>query len=140
MIFSLDTDVMIDILNDRDGRVRGRYLAAQAVGDTMVACAIAAQELIFGAMISPRPEVHLPNAELLLKELEIASWTFEDGGATARLRMALRRTGRTIGVADAFIAGQALNRGWTVVSANLREFGRVPGLNVTDWKTSAETP
>jgi tRNA(fMet)-specific endonuclease VapC len=138
LILSLDTNVMIDILNDRTGRVRDKYRAAQAAGDTLVTCVIAAQEFIYGAMISPRPQVHLPNSEALLDELEIAPWTLEDGYATARLRLALRKTGSTIGASDALIAGQALNRRWTMVSANLREFERVEGLSVIDWSGRAE--
>ncbi|MGH6958427.1 MAG: PIN domain-containing protein [Caulobacteraceae bacterium] len=137
MILSLDTNVMIDILNDREGRVRARYSAARAGGDRLVACSITAQELIYGAMISPRPRVHVPNAERLLEELEIEPWTPEDGVATARLRLALRKTGSTIGALDALIAGQALHRNWVMVSANLREFERVEGLRVIDWKADA---
>jgi len=35
------------------------------------------------------------------------------------------------------IAGQALARNWTVVTANTREFNRVEGLNVIDWTVPA---
>ena len=134
MILSLDTNVMVDILNDRTDRVRDRYRAAQAAGDKLVTCAVAAYELIYGAAISPRPQVHLPNAEELLDALEIEPWTLEDGYAASRLRFSLRKAGRMNGSADILIAGQALNRHWTVVSSNLREFERVEGLQVVDWR------
>ena len=140
MILSLDTNVMIDIVNDRSGDVRRRFKAAQEAGDRLVTCAVAAHEFVYGAIISPRPEIHLPNAEALLGELEVEPWTIDDGYATARLRFALRRAGRTVGAADALIAGQALNRGWTVVSANLRDFERMEGLSVVDWRTGPESP
>ena len=133
MILSLDTNVMVDLLNDQIAGVRRRYDAALAVEDRLVTCALAAHELLFGAMISPRPDVHVANAEDLLSDLEIIDWSYADGVAAARIRRALRRTGRTIGAIDVLIAGQALARGWTMVSANLREFERVEGLEVVDW-------
>lgn len=133
MILSLDTNVMVDVVNDLRPTVRERYRETVASGASMVTCALAAHEFIYGAIISRRPHVHLPNAERLLQDLEIVPWTHEDGIAAARLRRALRKTGRTVGTTDALIAGQALARGWTMVSANLHEFERIEGLQTIDW-------
>jgi tRNA(fMet)-specific endonuclease VapC len=139
VIISLDTNVMVDMLNGDRPLVRARYEAAVADGATIVTSALAAHELVYGAMISRRPEVHVPNAERLLADLDVIAWTYDDGVATARLRRALRRQGRTIGAIDALIAGQALAQGWTMVSANLREYGRVEGLDCLDWTAPTET-
>ena len=57
----------------------------------------------------------------------------QDMRVTARLRAELRGQGLSIGAYDLLIAGQALARGWTVVTGNVREFRRVPGLDVIDW-------
>jgi tRNA(fMet)-specific endonuclease VapC len=38
-----------------------------------------------------------------------------------------------IGPFDTLIAGQALARGMTLVTANMREFSRVEGLRLEDW-------
>jgi tRNA(fMet)-specific endonuclease VapC len=140
MILSLDTNVMVDLVNDQKPTVRKNYLEAAATDVQMVTSALAAHEFVYGAIISRRPQVHLPNAEEFLKSLQIVPWTYEDGLAAARLRRALRRMGRTIGMTDALIAGQALAQGWTMVSANLREFGRVEGLQVIDWTAAAQSP
>ena len=43
----------------------------------------------------------------------------------------------TIGFYDVLIAGQALARGWTVVTANVREFSKASGLKVIDWTATA---
>jgi tRNA(fMet)-specific endonuclease VapC len=133
VILSLDTNVMVDLLNDQIPGVREQYEAALAAQDRLVACALAAHELLSGAMISRRPDVHVANAEDLLSDLEVIDWSYADGVAAARIRRALRRAGRTIGAMDVLIAGQALARGWTMVSANLRQFERVEGLGVIDW-------
>jgi tRNA(fMet)-specific endonuclease VapC len=138
VILSLDTNVMIDLLNDRRPAVRDRYDDAVAHGWGLVTSALAAHELLYGAMISPRPAVHVPNAQRLLGELDVVAWSHQDGVAAARLRRNLRRAGRTIGATDALIAGQALAREWTMVSANLREFERVEGLTVVDWTSAPE--
>jgi tRNA(fMet)-specific endonuclease VapC len=45
----------------------------------------------------------------------------------------LARAGTPIGPYDALIAGQARRRGATLVTANQREFARVPGLKTGDW-------
>jgi tRNA(fMet)-specific endonuclease VapC len=45
----------------------------------------------------------------------------------------LERAGTPIGPYDLLIAAQALRSGSTLVTANVREFRRVPGLAVEDW-------
>ncbi|MDR4307519.1 PIN domain-containing protein [Chelatococcus sambhunathii] len=50
-----------------------------------------------------------------------------------RLRAHLERQGTPIGANDLWIAAQALAIGATVVTANEREFRRVPDLKVENW-------
>ena len=50
---------------------------------------------------------------------------------------ALERDGTPIGNHDLFIAAHARSRDMTLVTRNAREFGRVPGLRVEDWLTTA---
>lgn len=50
-----------------------------------------------------------------------------------QIRAVLERQGRPIGVNDLHIAGHARSRGLTLVSNNLREFQRVPGLRLENW-------
>lgn len=133
MILSLDTNVMVDLINGRRPEVRDRYDEAVTRGDRMVTCAIAAYELSYGALISQRPEVQRAAVERLLEGVEVIDWTYADGLAAAHIRRGLRRRGAGIGEHDLLIAGQAVNRGWAVVSANLHEFLRIDTLEVFDW-------
>ena len=133
MILSLDTNVMVDLINGRRPEVRQRYDEAVERGDKLVTCAAAAYELSYGALISQRPQVQAASAERLLDNLEIVDWTYADGLAAAQIRRSLRRRGVGIGEHDLMIAGQAVNRGWAVISANLHEFLRVDTLEVFDW-------
>ena len=51
-----------------------------------------------------------------------------------KLRAALENSGTGIGALDTFIAAQALSLGATLVTSNGKEFMRVPGLQVQDWR------
>ena len=54
----------------------------------------------------------------------------------ASLRAALRRAGTPIGPNDCWLAAHALAEGLTLVSNNEREFSRVPGLQVENWRAA----
>jgi tRNA(fMet)-specific endonuclease VapC len=61
----------------------------------------------------------------------------------ADIRASLERSGTPIGSHDLFIAAHARSRGMTLLTRNLREFQRVPGLTVEDWPSepaSASSP
>ncbi len=123
---------MIDIINDRL-ETRASYDTAAESGDELVTSSIAAHELIFGCLISPRPELHLARAREFLTDLRIEAFTEDGVMATASIRRDLRRAGTPIGASELIIAGQALKRGWAVVTRNLDEFTRVDGQAVPDW-------
>lgn len=50
------------------------------------------------------------------------------------MRAQLVRQGIPIGPYDILIAGQAMARRMVLVTHNLSEFNRVPGLQCEDWK------
>lgn len=52
----------------------------------------------------------------------------------AKIRTGLERQGRKIGDRDTIIAAHALSLGATLVTANVGEFSRIPGLNVENWE------
>ena len=57
----------------------------------------------------------------------------EDAEEAGEIRAALERAGTPIGPYDVLIAGQARRRDALLVTANSREFARVPGLKTEDW-------
>ncbi len=133
MTLSLDSNVLIDLVNGSSNAVRANYDNAAMADEQMAICAVAAHEVIFGASISARPKIQIASALGLFESLSVVDWTREDAMVAAELRADLRRRGLPIGGFDMLIAGQALNRGWTLVTANTREFNRVEGLQVEDW-------
>ncbi len=133
MTLSLDANVLIDLVNAHNTVVRAQYDAALVAGDPTVISALVVEEVIFGALISRRTEFQMAAARTILGNHPIADWTEDDAYAAARLRAQLHRAGTPIGSYDTLIAGQALNRGWTLVTANTRQFNRIDGLRIVDW-------
>lgn len=60
-------------------------------------------------------------------------FTRDDSTHYAAIRHDLESRGEGIGPMDTLIAAQALRLGATVVTRNVREFGRIQGLKVIDW-------
>jgi predicted nucleic acid-binding protein len=57
----------------------------------------------------------------------------ETGKALRENCASLERRGRSIGLADTFIAAHARSEGLTLVTSNVRHFARVPRLKYEDW-------
>ena len=128
----LDSKVLIDIINGHE-LVRARFREARLSENPLTTSALAVHEVFFGASISTRPVVQTRSALELLSTLTVVDFTSDDAVRAAELRSELRRSGQPIGGFDMLIAGQALQREWTVVTANTREFSRVRGLTIEDW-------
>jgi tRNA(fMet)-specific endonuclease VapC len=128
--FVLDTNTCIYALK-LQGRVveRLREHPPDDLGVTIVTVA----ELWFGAQKSARPAVARREMDGFLEPFEVLPFDREAAEAYARSRLALERMGRPIGERDLMIASIALARGLVVVTHNVSEFGRVPGLATEDW-------
>ena len=95
-----------------------------------------AVELWFGVARSEptrRPVNETRLRAFLSGPLETLPFEPEDARAAGAIRGILRAAGTPIGAYDLLIAGQALARGLTVATSNLREFTQVAGLDCVDW-------
>lgn len=72
-------------------------------------------------------------ADFLSGPINILPFDAEDGREAGEIRAGLERLGTPIGAYDAFIAAQARRRDALLVTGNMREFSRVPGLRCEDW-------
>lgn len=129
MRYLLDTNAVIAVLNTPGGPV-SRRLHAQAPADVVVS-AIVMHELYFGAFKSQRRERNLAVVDAL--RFEVLALDTEDARHAGDIRAWLAAQGTPIGAYDILIAGQARARGLTLVTRNLREFERVPGLRTENW-------
>jgi tRNA(fMet)-specific endonuclease VapC len=138
VILSLDTNVLIEVVRNKTQIVRDRFFEALASERRMIASLVVVHELHVGCELHPNPSAELARVRFALSQVEIEAFDEADMVATAKLAADLIRRGRKIGPFDLLIAGQALARGWTVVTANTREFARIEGLNVIDWTAPAD--
>jgi tRNA(fMet)-specific endonuclease VapC len=129
MRFVLDTNAIIELLKSASTplAIAARQHAPSDIGLS----AIVAHELYFGACKSVRRDHNLARVDAL--RFEILPFDKEDAMASGAVRAALGGLGTPIGPYDVLIAGQALCRGLTLVTANTREFARVAGLRIVDW-------
>jgi tRNA(fMet)-specific endonuclease VapC len=94
--------------------------------------AIVAHELYYGAHKGQRVAENLARVEAL--QFEVVDFDREDARMAGELRARLAAAGTPIGPYDVLIAGQALARDLALVTHNVREFRRVPGLGIEDWE------
>ena len=91
-------------------------------------------ELWFGAAKSGR---WTDNAKIIRDFLEGETRVLPFDEAIAQsageIRATLKAAGKPIGSYDLLIAAHAVRLGATLVTANTREFSRVPGLKLEDW-------
>jgi tRNA(fMet)-specific endonuclease VapC len=67
--------------------------------------------------------------------IEVLAFDEHDARTAGEIRAALEAAGTPIGAYDLLIAGQALRRGYTLVTAIVPAFARVPSLSWEDWAT-----
>jgi tRNA(fMet)-specific endonuclease VapC len=130
----LDTNAVIPILNIRGSRVEGQLRVALKEGIPVAISSLVLFELWYGAAKSTRTERNIDRINDFLAA-PIQVWPFEadDAREAGEIRAVLERSGTPLGPYDILIAAQARRRGATLVTANAREFARVPGLKTEDW-------
>jgi tRNA(fMet)-specific endonuclease VapC len=130
----LDTNVVITLINRRSAAVRARFEAQMIAGVEIVLPAICLFEMRYGHARSNRRAASDRQLELFLDHgIPVVPFEAEDAAHAGEIRAELEAKGTPIGYYDYLIAGQARRRGATLVTANAREFARVPGLLVADW-------
>jgi tRNA(fMet)-specific endonuclease VapC len=126
----LDTDTCIAIM--RGHPVAVQRLAAVAPGDCAIST-VTAYEPYTGVEKCAKPAQERSKVELLLKTIWEIPFDPDAARESARLRALLESQGQPIGPYDTLLAGQALARSLILVTANTREFSRVPGLTLENW-------
>lgn len=133
MIFLPDTNAISNHLRGANPALTARMHAEFA---SLRLSALVVAEREFGIIHHASGQRFRRKFEALVASLPVEPFTREDAAAYARLRSTLEKRGHGIGPIDTLIAAQALRLGAVVVTHNLREFSRVPGLKVEDWQSA----
>ncbi|MGB5775961.1 MAG: tRNA(fMet)-specific endonuclease VapC [Sedimenticolaceae bacterium] len=128
--FMLDTNIVIYTIKNRPTRVRKAFKRHEG---QMCISTVTWGELVNGAERSSQPERNLADIEGLSARLEAAPFDFSAATQFGQLRAELHLIGKPIGPYDMMIAGHARALGLVLVTNNLKEFKRVPGLRVENW-------
>jgi len=130
----LDTNAVIAILKERPPMVADRFYAEVGRGRTILVPTVVLFELEYGIARSRRAEEARRGLDALLASpVQVVPLDAADAAEAGAIRGRLADAGTPIGPYDVLIAAQARRRGALLVTANRREFARVPGLAVADW-------
>lgn len=127
MKYLIDTDVLIDGLRGTTEVISTlQVLAAEGVAVSLISVA----ELYEGAFHESTPEQRLAEARRFIRgytRLDLSDQICEEFG---RQRAALRQQGQRIADMDLLIAATAITNDLTLVTRNIRHFGRIPSLTL----------
>jgi predicted nucleic acid-binding protein len=130
MAFLIDTSVWIQLERDRK---RPRQVRDLIPGETFALAAITASEMLVGVYRANTSAQRIRRerfVETILRIAPVEEFDLSVARLHAELAVRLDQAGQAIGAHDLLIAATALSKTYTVLTHNLREFGRVPGLSV----------
>lgn len=134
MSYLLDTNICIYLIKKRIPSLIER-LTQYPTGDIMIS-SISVAELEYGIQKSFNPE---KNRDVFLEFLipfRLEPFDPKASEEYGKIRLALEKKGKVIGPLDMLIAAHALSLQATLVTNNMKEFSRVPGLSVENWVKS----
>lgn len=134
MKYLLDTCTVSDFVKGQPATLR----RIKNTSPTVIAVsAITRMEIDFGLALNPDRALRIqPVLDAFFSAITTIPFDTAEAQASGVLRAALQKTGTPIGYYDALIAGTGLVHGLIVVTANTREFARVSGLQIEDWRVA----
>lgn len=130
----LDSDICI-ALQRRASRPLTERLLALRSGEAVLSI-VAYGELRVGVEKSSARDRALQALHLVTSAFPVVLPSEKTAEDYAEIRARLERQGETIGSNDLWIAAHARSEQLTLITANEREFRRVPGLAVENWATA----
>lgn len=130
----LDTCICSFIMREQPEAVLKRLEQTVLRRHRIVVSAITYAEMRFGCTGKKASPRHAQLVDAFCSRLDaVLAWDRAAVDATTEIRAMLAAAGTPIGSNDAAIAGHAIASGAILVTNNVREFERVPGLQYEDW-------
>lgn len=131
-MYCFDTDVLSAVLR-RDPPLKLVRRLARVPPEEQFTTAITLGELLYGAAKRGSPSLAHRVRELITGVLAVLAFDERAAEVYGPLRARLEAEGRRLDEPDLRIASIALSRGLTLVSGNVRHFGRVSELSLENW-------
>jgi tRNA(fMet)-specific endonuclease VapC len=129
-VYVLDTNTLSYFFRG-EGRV-AEHLSRVSPSDVAIPT-IVLFEIETGIAKSPEATKRRTQLDEAMSTVRLLPFGRKEARSAARIRADLAAAGKPIGPYDVLIAGTASANGATLVTRNVREFGRVSGLAVESW-------
>jgi tRNA(fMet)-specific endonuclease VapC len=128
--YMLDTNICIYVIKSRPAELREQF---NRLTEQICISTITLAELFYGVEKSSRRAQNLQAVEEFVARLEALPFSAEAAAHYGQVRAELERAGQLAGPYDMLIGAHARSAGLIVVTNNLREFERIPGLRIENW-------
>ena len=128
--YMLDTNICIYVIKNRPAALRERL---DQLAEALCISTITLGELLYGVEKSTRRSQNLQAVEQFTARLEVLPFSAKAAAHFGQIRAELARLGLPCGAYDMLTAAHARSEGLMLVSNNVREFERMPGLRLDNW-------
>ena len=130
LAFMLDTNICIYVIKNYPPALREKF---NSLADQLCISSITLGEMLYGAEKSARQAQNRAAVEAFAARLEVLPFGDRAAAHYGQVRAELERAGTPCGLHDMQIGAHARSEGLIVVTNNVREFVRMPGLRVENW-------
>jgi tRNA(fMet)-specific endonuclease VapC len=130
LTYMLDTNICIYVMRKRSVDLLEKF---NSLAEQLCISSVTLGELHYGAENSTRRDANLTSLEHFVARLEVLAFNAKAAMHYGQLRAELHRAGTPCGPHDMQIGGHARSEGLIVVTNNVREFGRMPGVRMENW-------
>jgi len=128
--YMLDTNICIYVIKNRPAALRERF---DQLAEALCISVITLAELLYGVEKSARRTPNLQAVEQFTARLEVVPFSPRAAAHFGQIRAELAKLGTLCGAYDMLIGAHARSEGLMLVTNNVREFQRIPGLLVVNW-------
>ena len=128
--YMLDTNVCMYVIKNRPAALRERF---DQLAEALCISVITLGELLYGVEKSARRTENLQAVEQFTARLEVVPFSPRAAAHFGRIRTELAKLGTLCGAYDMLIGAHARSEGLRLVTNNVREFQRIPGLLAVNW-------
>lgn len=126
----LDTNICIYVMKTYPPAVREKF---NELAEQLCVSSITLGELHYGAEKSARRSENLSAIEHFVTRLEVLPFGGKAASHYGQVRAELERGGTPCGPHDMQIGAHARSEGLVVVTNNMKEFVRMPGVRIENW-------